>query len=224
MRIFLCGLAVLAVAACEPTVPNSVADLPRTGQGVGFGDYDSYAANRETQLAGGTTARVNGPVAVQSGPLDQNQAAGGAVNASPDNPAPQIVRNSAGISGENDFDAVAAQRDIKDDAALIAQNRAQYQVIEPTALPTREGSGRPNIVQFALKTTNPKGTALYKRSRFNSEKKFQRACAPYNSADVAQEEFLAQGGPEKDKLGMDPDGDGFACDWNPAPYRVVRGG
>jgi hypothetical protein len=30
---------------------------------------------------------------------------------------------------------------------------------------------------------------------------------------------LANGGPERDKEGLDPDGDGFACGWDPRPFR-----
>ena len=38
---------------------------------------------------------------------------------------------------------------------------------------------------------------------------------------LAQEEFLRTGGPERDKLGVDPDGDGFACAWDPRPFRTA---
>ena len=142
----------------------------------------------------------------------------------PGNPAPQIVANARGISGENDFTAVSRKRDIAADAALIERNRAQYTTVTPEALPKREGSDRPNIVEYALRTTNPVGTALYKRSGLNNaQARYQRACAAFTSADLAQEEFLAQGGPEKDRKGMDPDGDGFACGWSPAPFRAIRG-
>ena len=37
----------------------------------------------------------------------------------------------------------------------------------------------------------------------------------------AQIDFLAKGGPERDRLGVDPDGDGYACAWNPAPFRAA---
>jgi hypothetical protein len=135
-----------------------------------------------------------------------------------------VVTNAAGISGENDFAAVSSQRDIRADAALIAQNRANYRLISPTDLPSRPGSSRPNIVEYALRTNNPKGASLYRRSGFNAAAKFARACAGFASDDLAQEEFLAKGGPQKDRLGVDPDGDGFACNWDPQPFRAVRGG
>ncbi|MBN7786334.1 hypothetical protein JYP51_15520 [Ponticoccus gilvus] len=243
MRYLICGVASLALMACEPSMPDSGAGVADRGQGVGFSDYDSYQAyhkEREARLNGTAPATtIAAPPAVSGGALgaadtvaDSNARIAAAaansgvapLNASPSNAAPAIVENARGISGENDFDAVAAQRDIDDDARLIAENRAQYQVVAPEALPTREGSNRPNIVAFALQTTNPVGTALYKRGGFNAEAKYQRACASFASADLAQEEFLANGGPERDRQGMDPDGDGFACSWNPAPFRAVRGG
>ena len=33
---------------------------------------------------------------------------------------------------------------------------------------------------------------------------------------------LERGGPQRDRLGVDPDGDGFACSWNPTPFRAVQ--
>ncbi|WP_348541113.1 hypothetical protein [Thalassococcus arenae] len=245
MRFYLLGVAALALAGCEPAVPNSAA--PNPGAGVGFGNYAEYQARREEALIGNrsvTTVRPPSDVqttAVQSTPVDagrsetvaeaaaraldaQNNSGVAPVDASPSNPAPQVVTNAAGISNENNFDAVSAQRDIEDDAALIARNRAQYQLITPTDLPTRAGTERPNIVEYALRTNNPVGTPLYRRSSFNAQAKFERACAGFASDDLAQEEFLAQGGPERDRMGMDPDGDGFACGWNPRPFRAVRGG
>lgn len=245
MRTLICGVAALALMACEPSIPDSGAGVVERGQGVGFSDYDSYNdyhQEREARLNGSAPATtIAAPPGVASTTLDggapesvadsnariEAAAANSGVaplDASPSNAAPTIVSNARGISGENDFDAVSAQRDIQDDARMIAQNRAQYQVVAPEALPTREGTDRPNIVAYALQTTNPLGTALYKRGGFNAEAKYQRACASYASADLAQEAFLAAGGPERDRKGMDPDGDGFACSWNPAPFRAVRGG
>lgn len=244
MRYLICGVAALALAACEPSVPNSAAGID-PGRGVGFGDYDAYEAEREARLNGRVpAATVTAPPRVESANLDATAESDAAIRAAAANsgvtpveaapgnpapqvvgtPAPQIVSNSAGISTENDFSAVSAQRDIEDDARLLAQNRAQYQVVAPEALPTRDGSDQPNIVAYALRTTNPVGAPLYRRSSFGSEGRYQRACAAYASPDLAQEDFLASGGPERDRKGLDPDGDGFACSWDPTPFRAVRGG
>ncbi|MFP7571590.1 hypothetical protein [Marivita sp. S2033] len=218
-------IALLALAGCTHQVPNSA-------QGVGFDNYDGYTQRREAVLEGRAPASViAAPPTVTGAPLtgispqDQARLANSGVaplNASPSNPAPAIVENAAGISGENDFNAVSSSRTIESDAALIAQNRAQYQVIQPEALPTRPGTNTPNIVAYALQTTNPKGVSLYRRGGFASESRTQRNCAGFASADLAQEAFLAEGGPEKDRNKLDPDGDGFACGWDPAPFRAVH--
>lgn len=228
--VFPCGVAALALAACTTAVPDS-------GAGVGFGDYQTYAQRQVAeQNAGAGQVTVQAPTEVETTTLDGADAEADAaaraasrnsgvapVQAAPGNPAPEVVTNSAGISNENSFEAVSAERDIQDDAQLIAQNRAQYQVINPTDLPPRPDSSAPNIVAYAVQTTNPVGTPLYdRRGRFDGNR-ISRACGAYNSSDLAQEAFLAAGGPQKDRKGLDPDGDGFACAWDPAPFRAARG-
>jgi hypothetical protein len=140
------------------------------------------------------------------------------VQASPSNPPPAVV-NSVGISQENSFDAVGAERSIEEDAARIAQNRAQYQVVQPEAIGPRPGDVGPNIVAYALATEHPRGTQIYRRVGVNLQSRAERACRNYPSPDQAQLDFLRRGGPERDRLGLDPDGDGYACDWDPAPFR-----
>jgi len=221
----LCMLALGVMAACAPQVPDS---------GVGFDSYADYQQRQAQQLQGQS---LPPPAAVSSAPLgsaipldpDAQLAAdtaaalnGGRVaplEASPANPAPVAV-NAAGISQENDFEEVAELRTIESDAAAIARNRAQYVLIQPTELPRRSGDGGPNIVEYALRTTNPKGVSLYRRSSLGFQN-FDRNCAQYPSADQAQIDFLARGGPERDRRGLDPDGDGFACDWDPRSFRAA---
>ncbi|WP_050927591.1 excalibur calcium-binding domain-containing protein [Aestuariivita boseongensis] len=142
------------------------------------------------------------------------------LQASPSNPAPQIISNP-GISDENDFQAVSARESIQSDAERIAQNRQQYQVVQPTAVPTRNGVSQPNIVQYALETRHPRGTQIYTRVGLNLAQRSARNCAQFASADLAQIEFLANGGPRRDRNALDPDGDGYACSWDPAPFRAA---
>ncbi|HMO09515.1 MAG TPA: hypothetical protein PKD10_17995, partial [Paracoccaceae bacterium] len=125
------------------------------------------------------------------------------------------------ISDEQDFAAVSARESIESDAERIARARAQYQVVQPGALPERSGGGGPNIVAFALSTTHAPGTPVYRRSAFGSRDPMAN-CGRYTSADLAQEAFLAAGGPERDPQRLDPDGDGFVCGWDPRPFRAVR--
>lgn len=125
-----------------------------------------------------------------------------------------------GVSDEQDFEAVAARETIESDRARIDRNRALYQIDQPGALPQRTGSVGPSIVEYALATQHPVGVKLFQRSPIRL-KRIEVTCAPYANADLAQEAFLAAGGPNRDRLGMDPDGDGYACGWDPSPYRAV---
>lgn len=143
------------------------------------------------------------------------------LEASPSNPAPLLIGNP-GLSDENDFAAVAGRESIESDAERIAQNSAQYQVIAPTAVPNRAGvAAQPNIVQYALQTDHPRGTRIWQRIGLNMAARAARACAKYPSPDQAQIDFLASGGPQRDRKGLDPDGDGYACAWDPAPFRAA---
>jgi hypothetical protein len=212
------GGLLAALAACADT------SVPNNPTGVGFGNFDGFDA--DLQAADRVFAPLPEPdVAVRGDPLAAALNSGVApVQASPANPAPQVVTNAVGISDENDFDAVSGQRDIAQDATLIAQNRAQYVLIQPTDVPVRPGTNDPNIVEYALRTTNPVGAPLYRRLNLLGVAHHLRACAAFPSPDLAQEAFLAQGGPERDRRNLDPDGDGFACTWDPRPFRMVRGG
>lgn len=139
-----------------------------------------------------------------------------------DAPAGIQVQNGevadAAISDENDFDAVSSRETIESDKARIERNRAQYENIAPAALPTRPADTGPNIVAFALSTNHAPGSPVYRRSGGGSA---DRACGKFASADQAQQAFLERGGPDRDRLGVDPDGDGFACGWDPRPFRTA---
>lgn len=125
-----------------------------------------------------------------------------------------------GVSDEQDFEAVKTRETIESDKRRIECNRAKYQIDQPGAVPQRPGENGPNIAQYALSTTHAPGTQVYKRSGLNLTNP-QRACAKFPSPDKAQEEFLRAGGPQRDRKGLDPDGDGFACDWDPRPFRAA---
>lgn len=215
-------VALLALAACNQTVPDS-------GAGVGFNDYAGYEverAQREAAAAGQSGAIVSGPVS--GGPIvaptspvttaDPNRTEG--VQATPGNAAP-VAASNTGISDEQDFDAVSDRESIESDAARRAEQAAQFEQIAVTAVPTREGGGGPNIVAYAINAPNAKGQEWYSRLRMSGQRRFQRNCAKYRSPDDAQRAFLTRGGPERDPTGIDPDGDGFACGWDPAPFRLA---
>lgn len=201
-------LSVVALAACQPQVPDS---------GAGFESYGDYMQRRD----GSSGSVIAGP-AVTAQPLGSTGARPRAdtIAGVASVTSESVHYAQGGVSDEQNFDAVAARETIQSDAERIRRQRAQYVVDQPTALPSRNGSG-PNIVQYALQTRHMPGTQMYSRSSFLRFKTLEMACAPFTSADLAQEEFLRQGGPERDRLGVDPDGDGFACGWDPRPFRTA---
>ena len=208
-------LSALAIAACQPSVPDS---------GVGFSDYDAYRAARAERemILTGQAPIIPGPQAIATETVGAPLSATTVPVTTAAATAP--MANNPGISDEQNFDAVSARETIESDAERLARLRAEYQVIQPEPLPQREGGTGPNIVAFALSTSNAVGQPLYRRSGFNADARFQRACARYATADEAQRAFLSRGGPQDDPMGVDPDGDGFACFWDPGPFRAARGG
>ncbi|WP_309664363.1 hypothetical protein [Tabrizicola sp.] len=235
-------LTSLAISACTPTVPDS-------GAGVGFQDYNSYirgappvptgpvvvpppsgsfdpaAAAAAIDRADGTQPPAVPPVAtigsdVGTQPVADGVRPRGGAPAGIKEESGEMVHNNSGISDEQDFAAVSSRETIESDKERIARNRSEYVVVQPTDLPQRPGATGPNIVEFALATTHAPGVQLYQR-RSLGKRDPVAACAKFTSPDIAQSEFLAAGGPERDRLGVDPDGDGFACSWDPRPFRTA---
>ena len=86
------------------------------------------------------------------------------------------------ISDEQNFEAVSARESIESDAERLKRNREKYVVIEPTDLPRRPGTNIPNIVAYALTTTNSVGEPLYQRGPFTNESVSKRNCNRFVSA------------------------------------------
>ncbi len=261
-------LALLGLAGCYGTPPpQSVGGPVDYGDGVGFGSYRDYEAQRlerERALRG-----YDRPQSVPAGPagaapggaissdelrragipagsegtgsggglpptervptqsiddaFDASRGQGPEARAEPVQRRATVSANNPGISDEQSFAAVSSRESIESDAARLERQRAAYRVVEPTAVPQRTGRAGPNIVQYALATSNPVGRPVYSRGGLFAERKFRAACAKFASPDLAQQAFLREGGPERDRLGVDPDGDGFACSWDPAPFRAAKG-
>jgi hypothetical protein len=231
----------LTMAACTPTTSD-------TGTGVGFQDYNSYirgaapapsagpvvvvppsggfdpaAAAAAIDRASGTAPLPPAGAAPAAGPAvvtDSSDRPRGGAPAGIKEESGEVSPNNTGISDEQDFGAVSARETIESDAERIARNRAEYVVVQPKELPQRPGDTGPNIVEFALATTHAPGVQLYKRSGIGARSQ-SSACGKYTSPDKAQQDFLAKGGPDRDRMGVDPDGDGFACSWDPRPFRTA---
>ncbi len=241
-------LGLMALAACT-TVPNDVAE------GVGFGDYDEYRTARQAQLRGDPPPQtVRPPEQVAQPQASSTVISTPIVTASPAQPTTTVTARAAAaiaeaetgsapvqtatttapvrssnpaISDEQDFGAVSARESIESDAERRVAMQAQRVEVQPTAIPDRPGATGPNIVEYALSTTHPVGQQIYRRSPFG-QGRHDRNCLAYRSDDLAQEAFLANGGPQRDRQALDPDGDGYACGWNPEVFRnaaqSARGG
>lgn len=230
-----CLVGLLALAACETTVPNS---------GVGFDDLGNLQPIEQPVRSGASGPFVaGGQISTESALVLQSETPSGelqpvdsleslaasaidaAENGDQANASvePSKPGGNAGISDEQDFDAVASRESIESDRKRLAANREAYQVIQPGALPTRRVSDGASIVEFALATSHAPGVAMYSRLGISGQARFDRNCAKYASQDLAQMAFLSAGGPDRDRYGIDPDGDGYACYWDPRPYRAAVG-
>ena len=207
-------------ALASGTAPPSVAPVVAPPAASGFSTDRASAAIDAAE--GRTAVAALPPAPLPAAPLDATD---------PNRPrgdAPAGIKVESGevqggnhstISDEQDFGAVSSRETIESDKERIARNRANYEVVQPTALPQRTGNTGPNIVAFALSTTHAPGTPMYRRSGFGGN---GSACSRYGSSDLAQEAFLAEGGPDRDRKGLDPDGDGFACGWDPRAFRAAK--
>lgn len=213
MRVAGVMLVVLALTACGPQVPNS---------GVGFESYPDYVRNREAGLNGAAPVTVLPPTGgTVPAPENRDFIPAGIARQSGEMDAVGGVPGSGTISDEQEFSAVSARETIASDKERLAQQRATFTQIDPTALPQRDGNSGPNIVDYALRSTNRLGEPVYNRSNPFREKQSVTACGKFPSSDQAQIEFLTRGGPERDPKSLDPDGDGYACAWDPTPFRTA---
>ena len=186
--------------ALSPPVSNV---SPPVSNGVSTSDLAAAGINTNPSRtpSTGTIAGTSAPTAVAPAPLEGNSE----------------------ISDEQSFNAVSSRESIESDAQRRERQAAAYQLIEVTSLPSRNGTSEPNIVQYALQAPNNRGESVFTRSGFARENKFIRNCAQYRTPDDAQRDFISRGGPQRDRLGIDPDGDGFACGWDPQAFRALAG-
>lgn len=203
---FSTGSAAAAIDAAQGVASSNLSGAP----------LDSTGQSSAGQVTTGATGAAALP------PIDSNACAGrGNAFAGIQQTTAEMNYVHSGVSDEQDFKAVTGRETIASDKVRIECNKEQYVVVQPGALPTRPGDEGPNIAAFALATTNPPGVKLYSRPPFYLVN-VNAACGKFASADLAQQAFLAAGGPQRDSKGLDPDGDGFACSWDPRPFRNAK--
>ena len=232
-------LTGLVLAACEPSVPNSAA-------GVGFGDYQSYLQQREAALQGAPMTTTTLPAPGQPGaPLSATTPAAPSTAASGNRAALDAAAAAApqGTIGAEALAALRATAPSGPGPAPVNPTTGEYVGVngQPRApgLPmdamshydgtrpapvtdmTTAGAAGPNLAAYALAATNTLGQRVYERNGFKMTAT-DKACAKFVSPDLAQRAFLEKGGPVKDPGNLDPDGDGFACSWDPRPFQAAR--
>lgn len=84
-------------------------------------------------------------------------------------------------------------------------------VVTATALPP---AGADPLAAYATASRHAPGTARFARSGGSGGD-----CARFATPAEAQRAFLSAGGPDRDPLGLDRDGDGYVCGWTPGSHR-----
>lgn len=219
-------LTGMLLAGCQPDVPNS-------GAGAGFGTYEDYLHQRESELKGagvqtGATPADGGYGTSGYGATPVTSAAGIAA-AQGTTGTDAAATGGSGSIGADTLAALRATAPAGDSApaetvapvvAATGSVGAPLNAMSPAAMPAGGGAG-PNLAAYALAAKNAPGQSVWPRGglRLSSSDK---ACKKYLSPDLAQMAFLQRGGPQKDPLNLDPDGDGFACGWDPRPFQAAR--
>ncbi len=206
-----------ALVACDNTVPLGGQGYfdppaPQAEQAAQDGPINLVPDTPEAPQ-GDTTATLNAAI---DGAQDGTQTPADGTQTPTDTSGISTDDGSLNLNAET-FAEQEAKRNAA--AALLAEARAKYTIIEPGTLPKIVAGV--NIAEYARSTTNKVGEKLYRRPVIKD--RFSRAeCRKFSTPDDAQRYFLANGGPEKDPLNLDPDGDGFACSWSPEPFRMLR--
>jgi len=244
---FLAALgAVCALVACSPEIPDSgagagvgfgdystymrdqerarVATAPASivpsPQVVSLPPQQSGSRLQPVRTAGAQGAPIQAGTlqggAIQTSPLSAPMAAPQQVAAAtPQASAPQGSGTPGPVSTQ-DFPTLAAGQQ-GGPVSYPAPAQGQVEMVAASALPQRPGD-IPNIVEYALGTRQSVGDRVWRRTALTMQNT-DRNCRGFVNSDLAQEEFLRRGGPGRDPLNLDPDGDGFACWWDPAPFR-----
>lgn len=122
------------------------------------------------------------------------------------------------IRDQNVFHGGASQR-VAPGSVGGARGPAPAEIVTVTSVPPPSESGGPNLIAYALGATGAVGTETYRRLNPLRWSRWQDACLRYRNQDAAQLAFLSNGGPQRDPDNLDPDGDGYACWWDPRPIR-----
>jgi len=193
MRLAIVAFSLVALTACQTTIPT---------------DGSVPVTTTDTK-----------PLATDATGTSADATAENPATTDPAKPDVVLSANHPTISNTQDFGETTANLSIADDKAILAAQRDEFKVIAPKALPKRVKTI--SVVEYALSSQNAVGEKKYTRLNPLAASLSKRNCARYGVPDEAQMAFLKSGGPRRDPGSLDPDGDGFACDWSPEIYRKL---
>lgn len=129
-------------------------------------------------------------------------------NAHDDEPAAELAAAAGTLRPDPEGPSFGVPTNLTDEVPLIRVETV------PTGV-----DGGANVIAYALRTTHAVGTERHTRRNPLRWQLWERNCLQFADQNTAQEAFLAAGGPERDRHNLDPDGDGYACWWDPEPIR-----
>ena len=112
------------------------------------------------------------------------------------------------------------QQNIDKEMAAKKLEDARKERVEVVVDKSKDYTNYVNVASFARNTKNKKGEKVYTRLSFSIYDNWNE-CSKFRTQDDAQRKFIKDGGPYNDKFNLDPDGDGFACEWDPEIYREL---
>ncbi|WP_372803224.1 hypothetical protein [Paracoccus seriniphilus] len=189
-------ISVLALASCgvqQGWNPNYTYDATR---------YGEYKVAREVALTTGQSESQVIPIALPA-----------------ESPSPDKIAGQTPVAAPVASDTVAEAV-----VPVAAAGNAPTRIVPDSMLAGQDASypgSVPVLVQYAYGADHAVGKSIYSRAGASSATA-ARVCASYEDADAAQMAFLAAGGPRKDPRGMDPDGDGYVCGWDPEKFRHAQ--
>ena len=142
------------------------------------------------------------------------------------------------LSGENEIVKGSSNLKISDGVLDLSQFSQEQQKIEREQAAKRLeelkagrvileaddnekiGTTTVNLAVFARSVSNKLGEKIYYRSFLGIDS--NPGCKKFSNKNEAQIFFLENGGPKNDFHNIDVDGDGFACEWDPAIYRKIK--
>jgi hypothetical protein len=211
--------AILTLSACGNAVSDGFASM---SQGVGSSEYQRELRAREAArrsdvpysvppeagsvnvLPPAAPLGAPAPIAAQPMPVQPMASAAPLPAAVPEGVAPQTFTPIP-------FGSRPAGAEIPP--------QGNTEIVTVTSVPTGAATAGPNVMAYALQTRHNVGTVMHRRLNPLRWSRWEAACLQFVNQDAAQEAFLAAGGPERDRQNLDPDGDGFACWWDPRVYR-----